>query len=157
MTFETDGSRKMHWKVGVVACAILFGFVCGMFYNRMPVSAKVKYGWYSCVDEGWYCGNINGIVNECCNGDQCTDRIDDWNWFCGPPAWHKHKSQLRNQKAPWFLHWMRAVKSGTTYDCVGRRPSHTPNSWLDCRVVGPFSRRETQVANRPWRGFWNSV
>ena len=85
MTYERT-NKSLYFQVGVIACAILFGFVCGVFYNKAPgayqAGALRKQQW--CAPPGEYCGNINlGQVTECCAGDPCIDRGDPYNWKCG--------------------------------------------------------------------------
>ena len=88
---QVAGNRgSKYFQIGVIAGAILFGFVCGVFYNKTPVYNKGKVlrkAW--CAPEDQFCGNINlGQLTECCNGDPCSNRADPYNWLCSyPTSW----------------------------------------------------------------------
>ena len=78
-TLQSQQQQSLYVQGAVVICAILFGFVCGGVFNKMPVEELGP-----CVEKGEYCGTADlGQEIDCCNGDKCTNRDVQFHWKCG--------------------------------------------------------------------------
>ena len=78
----------LYFQVGVIACAILFGFVCGVFYSKAPVSyykagGALRRKQRDCAMVGEHCGGFDSSEwTECCGGATCGPLMDPFTYVC---------------------------------------------------------------------------